>query len=160
MTTEESSKCGIRGCIVSFFLWSCLVSKFLLLLRLSYFSLRHTDFLPVSRSLKLVRVLRSDSFRSEQLTQWRIDLNLSRHERVKFSRRTWVFHQFCLDNLLNLLPSVCNTVDLLSDLGRNDHHPILITHDSIPWPDSDTAYTDDAVAFPRLHSGRSLPGSG
>jgi len=62
--------------------------------------------LPVSFSLKLVRVLRCDSFGSQQLSERTIDLNLARHEWIKLSRRSRVLRKLFLDDILNDLASV------------------------------------------------------
>ena len=48
--------------------------------------------LPVRRALELVRVLRRDALRRQQLAQRRVDLDLPRHEGVEAARRARVGH--------------------------------------------------------------------
>lgn len=115
--------------------------------------------LPVGGSLELVRVLWSDALSGKQFCEGGIVFDLSRHERVELSRRTRIFYQLFLHDLLNLLAAMGDAMDKLGNLGGNDNNAVLISNDGITGADNCSTEADYIIALPGLHSGRTLAGS-
>merc|ERR1719359_811387 len=109
------------------------------------------NLLPVRRALELVRVLRRDALRRQQLAEGRVDLDLAAHERVEAARRTGVLRELLLDDLLDDLAAVGNTVDHLGLRGGHDDDAVLVAYDRVARSDSNPTTANDAVALPGLH---------
>jgi len=116
--------------------------------------------LPVGCSFELVRVLRSDSLRGQQLSQRRVHLNLSTHEGVELSGRSRVLGQLFLHNFFDHFTSVGDIVNLLCDLSRNNDDTILVTNNSITGANRHSTDTHYFVACPWLHSSGALARGG